>query len=353
MDELVTAYNCHRSVSADLADSPILLSSTHSYRDPLLHTLETPVEPSDPEMIAKIEAEIAEIESKGYEPDSMARSTVSFLQNQRFRAQVGSVEEEAWQWFQSRHHELLQSLMARGDIPRQWPEFLENPGLSEPQSLKAAFLHAREHGFRIPDLFLENAPKTSYGEKEAFYVATEFAANRCTFVLSDSDQAKMQKILQVASSFLVPNGKPGCSPYVADQLWIVEGPEGTVRLIVLEIDGEHHLDASNRYRDLERDAHFNELGYEVYRVAGWWARIDPWRVIGEFLSEAVGLRSFDEALRFAPPSINDYKCFACGGPMVRWDDRWIEEDYRFKYDEALDGHEEESVFVHQACVREG
>jgi len=352
MDELATAYSCHKSIPTELADSPILLGATHSYRNPLLHTLKISAEPSDPELFAKIGAEISRIESKGYEPDSMARSTVSFLKNQRFRAQIGSVEEEAWQWFQSRHHELLQSLIARGDVPRQWPEFMERPGLSEPQSLGAAYLHARKNGYRIPDSFLENAPKTSYGEKEAFYVATEFAANRCTFDLSDSDQALMQRILQVSSSFLVPNGKPGCSPYVADQLWIVEGPEGTVRLIVLEIDGEHHLETNNRYRDLERDTHFNELGYEVYRVAGWWARIDPWRVIGEFLSEALGLRSFQEALRFAPPSIHDYKCFACGGPMVRWDDRWIEEDYRYKYDDAADINEHESVFVHRECVRE-
>ena len=352
MDEMVTAYNCHRSVPADLADSPILLGSTHSHRNPLCHKLEVPAEPSNPEMVKNIDAQIAEIESKGYDRDSVAYSSISFLQNQRFRAQVGSVEDEAWQWFQSRHHGLLQSLLERGDVPRRWPEFIENPGLSEPQSLREAYLHARKNGFRIPDLFLENAPKTSYGEKEAFYVATEFAANRCTFNLSDSDQAKLQTILQVASSFVVPNGKPGCSPYVADQLWIVEGPEETVRFIVLEIDGEHHLEASNRYRDLERDAHFKQLGYEVYRVAGWWARIDPWRVIGEFLSEALGMRSFEEALRFAPPSINDYKCFACGGPMVRWDDRWIEEVDRDLYDDSLDDHEEESVFVHQACVRE-
>lgn len=352
MNEISTARSCHKSIPAKLADSLILLSATHSVWEPLLHTLPSPQSSSNPELEAQIRKHIDEIEAQGADKAPLSASVLAVLREQLQRARVGSVETEAEQWFGLRHHYLLRSLMARGDVPRHWPEYMEQPGISEPQSLKNAFQEAMNTGFRIPERFLEDSPDTSYGEKEAFYAACEFAANRWTFELAEDETELVRKVLQLSSSFVIPNDKPGCAPYVADQLWIVEGPSGSIRLIILEIDGEYHLEPGAAERDKLRDKYFNSLGYEVYRVAGWWARIDPFRVIGEFLAEAIGLRSIKAGLEFTPPSITDYRCFACGEPMVRWDDRWIERDYRYKYDEALDSHESDTVFVHRQCVQE-
>jgi hypothetical protein len=50
-----------------------------------------------------------------------------------------------------------------------------------------------------------------------------------------------------------------------------------------------------------------------------WARIDPFRVIGEFLRHALGAHSFSEAFEFAPNSIKEYVCDRCGEPMRRFD----------------------------------
>lgn len=353
MDEIENARRAHLSIPGPLADSPLLLNATHSYQNPILHKTELPSTPANPEVFAKLQAMIRDREAESHEPDSMGSISLAQMKMQATRAWVGSVEQEHDMWYRVRHHDLLQSLLARGSLPFHWPERVENPGLSEPQTLSSAYKEARDLGFAIPDQFLEAGERSSYGEKEAFYAATEFAENRCTFDLSDTDHAKMREVRQLSSSFLIPNWRPGAAPFVADQLWIVQGPEETVRFLVLEIDGEHHMNQRNQKRDEQRDAYFNDLGYEVYRVAGWWARIDPFRVIGDFLSQALGMTSFKSAFDFAPGDIREYVCFACNKPMVRWDDNWISADYRYLHEADLSEEDSERVFVHRQCQCEG
>src|SRR5215208_3282003 len=76
----------------------------------------------------------------------------------------------------------------------------------------------------------------------------------------------------------------------------------------------------------ERDVMLAARGYEIYRVAGWWCRIDPFRVICEFLSASKLLPDAHKRLatsRFR--TIDDYMCDYCGHPLYRREEDWIRE----------------------------
>ena len=115
-----------------------------------------------------------------------------------------------------------------------------------------------------------------------------------------------------------------------------------MRVICLEIDGEAHIRES--WAEAEaRDEDLAALGYEVYHVAGWWCRVDSYRVICEFLAES-GIHS--EAVGWLHGSslkrIDDYVCARCEKPMNRWGDNWIQEAF-------VHGAR---VPVHRGCIRE-
>jgi hypothetical protein len=105
----------------------------------------------------------------------------------------------------------------------------------------------------------------------------------------------------------------------------VKTSNNDIRLLGVEIDGETHLTEEGRLKDKERDLKLAALGYEIYHVAGWWCRIDPYRVICEFLKASRLCSSSVEYLIGKDlSSINDYKCVICGYQMVRADDDWLQ-----------------------------
>ena len=322
-DEIQKARMAYASVKSHLADSPILLSATHSYANPLCHELHVPEAIKHQAALAKLDKMIGTQKEipKTQKACTASEAAVSYYKKMRNRIAVADVSQEAYEWFLFRHHDLLMNLLKRGTTPEYWEEHCEQPGVTTPQSLHITLQHAKNNGYKVPPQYLQRDLKTSHGEHEAFYVAREYASGRIahTNLSSEDHELLSDSILQVSSSFAIPNRYPGYAPFVADQLWIVRGPKNTLRFLVLEIDGEHHIEEQRAQKDRERDAHFNSLGYEVYRVAGWWARIDPFRVIGEFLQHALGAHSFKHAYLFAPHTIKEYVCDLCGKPMRRFD----------------------------------
>ncbi len=355
MDQLEKARIAHASVPENLRETPRLLSATNSHLDPILHTIPY----NQPLLQEALEANkfmtelmtdrMVDLPRPGTDDPIPHGSIQSLL----VRMSGVNLKAEAKEWYRLRHHDLMRSVVDKGFVPCHWDERQSTPGISTPQSLQSAYEEASRLGFNIPEKFLSQNDYSSYGESEAFYAAREIGSGRFTFPLKDQDYSALRHVVQVSSSFLVPHWNPGFSPLVADQLWIVGGPGQTIRFLVLEIDGEHHLELGRQENDRKRDKHFQSLGYEVYRVAGWWARIDPFRVIGDFLDVALGIRSFQSAFMFAPDSIDDYRCFACREPMVRWDDNWIvadeESHYTDDYPEDEDGRR---VFVHSQCSKD-
>jgi hypothetical protein len=126
-----------------------------------------------------------------------------------------------------------------------------------------------------------------------------------------------------------------------DQLWIMLYPNRKVILVGLEVDGEVHLEPEQRAKDRRRDVMLAARGYEIYRVAGWWCRIDPYRVVCEFLSASNLLPDAQKRLatsRFQ--TIDDYICDYCGNPLSRWDEEGIQEVE----------HEGQNLVVHWCCA---
>lgn len=354
-NEIESARISHGSVSKTLHDSPLLLSATNSVHDPLLHqVIYDPKVLQEALALNQLTREVMTGERRPLpRPGTGDPIPHGEIQTRMRQLLKNSVRREAKDWYYMRHHSLLHTLIGAGVVPNGWDEQRPLAGIETPQPLTTAYQEANKRGFDIPESMLDEREESSYGETEAFYAAKEISSGRFTFPLEHEDHQRLRQVVQVSSSFLIPHWKPGAPPFVADQLWIVGGPGQTVRLLILEVDGEYHLDPERQRKDERRDAHFNELGYEVYRVAGWWARIDPFRVIMDVLERAMGMKSLRSALQFAPSSIGDYRCFACGKPMTRWDDNWIAADYKSNHVEIYPEDDDATmVFVHQACSKE-
>jgi Protein of unknown function (DUF559) len=199
-----------------------------------------------------------------------------------------------------------------------------------------------------------NQSDVSHSERDAFHAAFSLATGYFdpywSRTLDREALASFRASLcQLTGQFIVPDPlEEWKSPYLVDQLWITVSPDRKVRLIVLEIDGEVHLDPEQQKRDKQRDVVLAAMGYEVYHAAGWWCRIDPYRVVCEFLS-ASGL--FPNAHNYLIGShfrtIAEYVCDWCNEPLCRWDDTWIQEvwigdaDYQYR---------DSPFVVHRCCA---
>lgn len=209
---------------------------------------------------------------------------------------------------------------------------------------------AKERGYLVADEFLREQ-KVAYGEYEAYYAVREMLHGNASGVwLKNSNfnefmqsYAKWHKSVKlITSQFIVPSkDTTNPIPYILDQLWLVAQDDNQVRLLGLEIDGEHHIFNKLHSKTLGRDNYLKELGYEIYRAASWWCRVDPYRVICEFLHIS-GI--FPNAIHYLIgsnlKSVDEYKCGICHAPMVRcsWD--WIQQYHT--------GHS--TVLAHKSCV---
>lgn len=214
-----------------------------------------------------------------------------------------------------------------------------------------AFHVAKQRGFLVPSK-LRQERQFCYGQYEAFHAVHEIFQRR----VLESDLSKPQnsnslsnsqywqkKVKLITSQFIVPGAEsnPNQLPYIFDQLWVISEEQNQFRLLGLEIAGEHHFLNEGKSKTLGKEKYLKELGYEMYYVASWWCRVDPYRVICEFL-RASGI--FPDATNYLVGSqlknINEYKCGICHSPMVRWGWDWIQK--------CQIGNS--TVLAHKSCV---
>ncbi len=198
-----------------------------------------------------------------------------------------------------------------------------------------AFRIAKNRGHLVPNCFFEKK-QFCYGQYEAYYAMQEIFQNNALGVLSSKpDSHKFRhsypewykSVKLITSQFIVPSSCHKHSiPYVFDQLWVVSQNSNQVRLLGLEIAGEHHFLNGGQSKTLGKNNYLQKLGYEMYQVASWWCRVDPYRVICEFLNKS-GI--FPDATKYLIGSelnsIDEYVCGICSAPMVRWNWDWIQE----------------------------
>ena len=337
LDQISSAEQGHRSIrDPALKHLPILLKSPAS---PIRHKLQTrPLTDKEIALAAERRAkwekilrerEREEINFKKlgdelYRPDPWGFPILLHTEEEK---EVGFAIQEEWR--QSPNHKTLWRLLERGWCPDDFGDI----SVPEVTPLDTARQHAQNRGHKIPQSFFGGSP-TSYGEEEAWYAAWIMVdgayGGGYGLWYNGSDEwlerdRWRQQVLSLKNQFAVPNPNfPEGHPYLIDQLWVVIEPGPQVRLFAVEVDGEGHQTEEQQRKDRIKDAALEKLGYEVYRVAGWWCRIDPYRVIAEVL-EASGL--FPAARRYLQgghlTTIDDYVCEKCLRRIVRWDGDWL------------------------------
>jgi hypothetical protein len=205
-------------------------------------------------------------------------------------------------------------MIGKNALPHDWPMSANTP--LSPQSYGQVLASAELHGYCVPD----DEKRVGPAEQAAWYAASMIGRGRCLLSEWSFSGRIQEKVLQVTPQFVVPNpNRPTNWPFVLDQLWIVRDSHQSVRLLALEIDEEVHFETEeNRNRTTRKDLLLTGMGYEVYHAAGWWCRIDPWRVIGEFLDLAgilPGIAAQTNTSRLG--STDGYVCDECGQKMIR------------------------------------
>ena len=229
-------------------------------------------------------------------------------------------------------HFYFQSDLALGEQTRSFSGIFTPYSLENMPSDTDALILAKEMGYQVNDEFIEKMKLPSYSEIQAFYAALSIIRGQELPWYSEYKHRLWQelksKICYLGVQFIVPHPDRGKSitPYVLDQLWVVKNNHNEFRTIVLEIDGELHLDTQRKERDHQRDRNLMSMGYEVYRVAGWWSRIDPFRVICEFLQASDILpNALDYLVGHQLFNVESYRCDLCGHEICRDEDDWIQE----------------------------
>lgn len=226
------------------------------------------------------------------------------------------------QWEDFPDHKLLTCMLESGLVPKDLD--VDSLRIGKPSSCGEMQKRSEMHGYSAP-YEGEISKSISISEYNAFYAATSLFANNDKSLdwLFNCEFSKVmrwrEKVCQITSQFVVPSLFDNQKwPYLLDQLWIVRMPGDNIRLIGLEIDGEEHLRPKEIKKMIRRDAELNSMGYEMYHVAGWWCRVDPFRAIAEFLSCAGIDSSVLENLRINnKQNVSDYLCDYCGQKMAR------------------------------------
>jgi hypothetical protein len=338
--EIESGLKVHKSVKKELKCSPIILSTPNVE---MLHPLHLPDKGSTRTQLSpeqwRNEAFIRTL-TTGYK---VAADLVPPVDDR----ELGLRKE----WFEGGDHKLLMRMLSEGRVPYAWRE-RNDP--ESPVTTTRAFKTAQARGYSVPPRFLTNR-EVSFSEREAFYAGHIIARghfreiNPCLNDIEGEEQSYddqfssfRSSLCQLTGQFIVPDPlEDWKAPYLLDQLWIMLYPNRKVRLIGLEVDGEVHLEPEKRANDRRRDVMLAYLGYEIYRVAGWWCRIDPFRVICEFLSASNLLPNAHKRLvtsRFR--TIDDYICDHCGNPLYRREEDWIQEVE----------HEGRNFVVHWCCA---
>ncbi|MBI2394544.1 MAG: hypothetical protein HYV09_33550 [Deltaproteobacteria bacterium] len=221
----------------------------------------------------------------------------------------------------------------------------DTSALAMPDPVEVYF-HAALIGYRVDDSSFYSTRKPSHTEREAFQIAKEMLlepqpslwVDRLDMPMFDSLR---ERVCALTPYFVVPD--PQNRPHLIRQFWVVATGPDTVRWLALEVDSESRQTEEMRASDRALDASLDAEGVEVYRLAGWWFRIDPYRAIVEFFRAAGLLRRDarmhgEERLR----TINDYICECCGNPMDRSEAHSIQDVL----------HDDSEFTVHYDCVGE-
>jgi hypothetical protein len=339
MDEIEKAKKAHASIPESLKDFPVVLRKPDTQ---IIHTISSnSVFGGIPENWSTQDIELVLLNWRVLSGKQLAESTPLPDKTEiEFRQR----------WFNGGDHDLLKEIMSAGRVPLAWQESWSP---NKPRTLQDALLVAKSSGYSVPDKFLAESKNTSYSEAEAFYAAYMLVSGNFMGWHEDSSigdrwdvasrwNNRRSYICQLTGQFIVPDPLDDSkTPYFLDQLWIYATSDNQVRLIGLEIDGEIHLDEQVRKRDMRRDAMLAAKGYEIYHVAGWWCRIDPYRVVCEFLNASGILPNAQKCILGCHfDSISDYVCELCHEPMVRWDIDWIMKTELY----------EQELLVHRSCA---
>ena len=311
-DRISRAINAHTSVRQDLQDGKIILSSPQTE---ILHRLYLPKLGS---FDASAESRNAIALHKAISPKTGENLVPPVPDDLELKLRK--------RWYGGGDHNLLTEMLSQGRLPLGWREYWTP---DDPPTLEFALKQAQARGFSVPEKFLTEKIDSSYTEKEAFHAAYCFVSGQPSVYSTSVFEKELRKkifgwrsnLCQFTGQFIIPDPlQTTKTPYFADQLWILLLPEERrVRLIVLEIDGEQLLETERAKKDHRRDVMLAAMGYEVFHVAGWWCRIDPYRVIAEFLRASGICEIAPDYLTGAGKKIGDYRCDICGELMVRWD----------------------------------
>jgi hypothetical protein len=339
-EEIEYCLKVHKSVKEELKSSPIILSTPNREQ---LHPLHLPNKGYTRTRLSP----------EGWRNDIFIRVLTAGYKVAADLSPPVDDRELALreEWFEGGDHKLLMRMLSEGRVPYAWRErnYPDNP-----VTTTIAYKTARERGYSVPEKFLTNR-EVSFSEREAFYAGHMIARGHFRELnpylgdIEGKDPSYKDRyvsfrstLCQLTGQFIVPDPlEEWKAPYLLDQLWIMLYPNRKVRLVGLEIDGELHLEPEKRANDRKRDIMLAAMGYEIYHVAGWWCRIDPFRVICEFLSASNLLPDANQrpvTSRFQ--TINEYICDYCGNPLYRRDEDWIEE---IEY-------EGRSTVMHGGCV---
>jgi hypothetical protein len=349
-EEIEYCLKVHKSVKEELKSSPIILSTP---KVEMLHPLQLPDKGSTRTKLSPEEWRNEVFIRTLMTRHKLAADLVPPVDDRELDLRK--------EWFEGGDHKLLMRMLSEGRVPYAWRE-RNHP--ESPITTTRANKTARERGYSVPEKYLA-VQEVSFAEREAFYAAHMIARRHFREIdpymnyiegddyrkrthLGEESSYKDQyvsfrsSLCQLTGQFIVPDPlEEWKSPYLLDQLWIMLYPNRKVRLVVLEVDGEVHLEPEQRARDRRRDVMLAAMGYEIYRVAGWWCRVDPFRVICEFLSASNLLPDANQrpvTSRFQ--TINEYICDYCGNPLYRRDEEWIQEVE----------HEGRNIVVHGGCA---
>lgn len=288
--------------------------------------------------------------------------------DQEIQRQLSSEEKAFHYWntanFQGCYggeHFTLQSDLVLGSEGGTFSEIFAPHFIENMPSHTDALILAREMGYQINNEFVSERQKASFGEIQSFYAARSLIrGHELPWYPEHKHELWRElrsKICYLGVQFIVPkpNLDKSTTPYLLDQLWIIKNNDNEFRTVVLEIDGEWHLDIQRKKRDATRDRNLMSMGYEVYRAAEWWSRIDPFRVICEFLQVSDILpNALDYLVGNQLPDIESYRCDLCGHEMCRDEYDWIQEvpiDSESEEDKSLKYLDRNRKLIgHKVCI---
>ena len=221
-------------------------------------------------------------------------------------------------WGANANFGLLKEFLVNGLVPS---DTFDHSGV-EPLPHHLIMEKARADGYKIPDKFLE-PKKVRDDKRNALYAANDLKSRQIHFA---EDNQKNQMITSIKAGFLIPDPDEDWRvPIVLDQLWIIQEENAQLRFIAVEIVSSLDQTKEKNEQGRTRSGKMARQGIELFRVSGAWCRIDSWRALSEVLYEADVFPSARGSFGYPElNNINDYVCFHCEQPMIRFDSYWVE-----------------------------